>query len=152
VGAIWPPIGILTFNPFRVPLLNTIILLSSGISITWSHHRIIQNEYLNILKSLFITISLGIYFTVLQGIEYFEATFRIADSIFGASFFITTGFHGIHVIVGTSFLLVCFLRAFKGAFRKYHHLGFEAASWYWHFVDVVWLFLFVIIYWWGGIN
>jgi cytochrome c oxidase subunit 3 len=149
IGGVWPPLGIQPFNPFSVPLLNTIILLSSGVRVTWSHHRIILNEHQKIIKSLLITVILGLYFTCLQGIEYLEASFRIADSIYGSTFFIATGFHGIHVIIGTIFLLICYLRALVGLFNQDHHMGFEAASWYWHFVDVVWLFLYVSIYWWG---
>ena len=150
IGITWPPMGIQPFNPFSVPLLNTIILLSSGIRITWRHHRLLVREFFEALNSLLCTILLGMYFTALQGIEYLEAPFRIADSIFGSTFFIATGFHGIHVIVGTLFLLVCYIRILQGKFSKDHHIGFEAASWYWHFVDVIWLILFISIYWWGG--
>lgn len=150
VGIIWPPIGINTFNPIQIPLLNTIILLCSGISITWSHHSIIRGKHNECIIRLLLTIFLGLYFTILQIYEYFEASFCISDSIYGSSFFIATGFHGIHVIIGTIFILVCFLRQINCHFSRIHHFGFEAAAWYWHFVDVVWLFLYISIYWWGG--
>lgn len=150
IGRNWPPVGIFTLNPFQVPLLNTVILLTSGIRITLCHQAIV-NEKWNIAKnSLIITWILGIYFLFLQGIEYNETEFRIRDSVFGSVFFISTGFHGFHVIVGTIFLIVIWYRIMKHHFRIRHHFGFEAAAWYWHFVDVVWLFLFSVIYWWGS--
>ena len=151
IGGIWPPIGIQVFNALGVPLLNTIILLSSGVTVTWTHHSLLENRHSQAVISLILTIILGVYFTLLQGIEYFEASFRFADSRYGSTFFIATGFHGLHVIVGRRFLLVCLNRLINGKFRINHHFGFEAAAWYWHFVDVVWLFLFLNIYWWGGI-
>lgn len=150
IGAIWPPTRITPFNPFQIPLLNTIILISSGVSITWAHHAIIENNNSQITQGLFITIILGIYFTILQAYEYFEAPFTIADSIYGSIFFIATGFHGLHVIIGTLFLLICLIRHLNNHFSQSHHFGFEAATWYWHFVDVVWLFLYISIYWWGN--
>lgn len=150
VGAQWPPLGIIPFNPFEVPLLNTLVLISSGVSVTWSHHSLISGNLRRASQGLFITIMLGIYFTVLQGIEYLEARFSIADRAFGSVFFLGTGFHGLHVLVGSRFLTTCALRMGKFHFSSSHHFGFEAAAWYWHFVDVVWLFLFVVIYWWGG--
>lgn len=150
IGLQWPPIGINPFNPFQVPLLNTIILLSSGVTVTWAHHRMIENFHSQTLKGLFLTIILGVYFTSLQALEYWEASFTISDSAYGATFFMATGFHGIHVIIGTTFLLVCIIRIKINHFSKIHHFGFEAAAWYWHFVDVVWIFLYMSIYWWGG--
>nr|YP_010947311.1 cytochrome c oxidase subunit III [Dalailama vadim]WGO62335.1 cytochrome c oxidase subunit III [Dalailama vadim] len=150
IGAIWPPLSIIPFNPFQIPLLNTIILISSGVTVTWAHHALMENNYSQMNQSMFITISLGIYFTILQAYEYLEASFSIADSIYGSTFFMATGFHGIHVIVGTLFLIICFLRHLNNHFSKNHHFGFEAAAWYWHFVDVVWLFLYITIYWWGN--
>jgi len=149
LGINWPPIGINPFNPFQIPLLNTIILLSSGISVTWAHYRLIENNHSQRIASLFITIILGLYFTVLQAYEYIEAPFSIADSVYGASFFLATGFHGMHVLIGTTFLIVCLIRHYNFHFSFNHHFGFEAAAWYWHFVDVVWLFLYISIYWWG---
>lgn len=148
IGQLWPPLGIKPFNPFDIPLLNTIILVSSGLTITWSHHSILNIKFTERKKRLTITIILGIYFTILQLIEYKEAPFTIADSIYGSTFFITTGFHGIHVIIGTIFLIVTIIRLIKNHFSSNHHFGFEAAAWYWHFVDVVWLFLYISIYWW----
>lgn len=149
LGACWPPSGISPFNPFQIPLLNTAILLTSGVTVTWAHHRIIIKNFTQTSQGLFFTIILGIYFSILQGYEYFEASFTIADSIYGSTFFIATGFHGLHVLIGTSFLLICLIRHINFHFSRTHHFGFEAAAWYWHFVDVVWLFLYISIYWWG---
>nr|YP_009251029.1 cytochrome c oxidase subunit III [Pyrhila pisum]AMY96225.1 cytochrome c oxidase subunit III [Pyrhila pisum] len=150
IGMNWPPNGIQAFNPFQIPLLNTVILLSSGATVTWAHHSLMESNFSQAMYSLFITILLGFYFTLLQAFEYLEAAFTISDSVFGTTFFVATGFHGLHVIIGTSFLFVCFMRLINCHFSSSHHLGFEAAAWYWHFVDVVWLFLYVFIYWWGG--
>nr|YP_010579342.1 cytochrome c oxidase subunit III [Charybdis annulata]UBD09507.1 cytochrome c oxidase subunit III [Charybdis annulata] len=150
IGMNWPPHGIQPFNPFQIPLLNTTILLSSGATVTWAHHAIMESNHSQAIQSLGLTIILGFYFTALQAFEYIEAPFTIADSVFGSTFFVATGFHGLHVIIGTSFLLICFFRLFFCHFSSNHHVGFEAAAWYWHFVDVVWLFLYVFIYWWGG--
>lgn len=149
LGNIWPPIGIKTFNPLQIPLLNTLILLTSGITVTWAHHSLIENNYNQALQRLLFTVLLGIYFTILQAYEYIESPFTIADSVYGSTFFIATGFHGLHVIIGTTFLLVCLIRHYFNHFSSIHHFGFEAAAWYWHFVDVVWLFLYISIYWWG---
>lgn len=151
IGGRWPPVGILPFNTFEVPFLNTLILLRSGATVTWSHHAAIAGIFHEAKVALLLTITLGVYFTALQGLEYHEASFRIADRVYGSSFFLATGFHGIHVLVGTAFLFVCFLRIVRFHFSSTHHFGFEAAAWYWHFVDVVWLFLFLRIYWWGGL-
>nr|BAH59407.1 cytochrome oxidase subunit III [Ariadne ariadne] len=150
IGTMWPPMSITPFNPFQIPLLNTIILITSGITVTWSHHALMLNNYTQMFQSLFITIMLGIYFTILQAYEYIEAPFTIADSIYGSTFFMATGFHGLHVIIGTMFLLICLIRHLFNHFSNSHHFGFEAAAWYWHFVDVVWLFLYISIYWWGN--
>lgn len=150
IGAIWPPKGLLPFNPFEIPLLNTVILLSSGIRVTWAHHALISRNHSQTLTGLGITIILGGYFTIIQLKEYLDARFSFADSIYGSTFFLATGFHGIHVIIGSLFLLICLIRTYKFRFRNSHHFGFEAAAWYWHFVDIVWLFLFIVIYWWGG--
>nr|YP_007317434.1 cytochrome c oxidase subunit III [Paralithodes camtschaticus]AGA84552.1 cytochrome c oxidase subunit III [Paralithodes camtschaticus] len=150
IGMSWPPKGIDPFNPFQIPLLNTIILLSSGATVTWAHHAIMEGNHKQSMQSLLITVILGLYFSALQALEYVEAPFTIADSVFGATFFVATGFHGLHVIIGTSFLMICLFRLYKCHFSPGHHFGFEAAAWYWHFVDVVWLFLYIFIYWWGG--
>lgn len=150
LGIQWPPTGIYAFNPFIIPLLNTIILLTSGISVTWAHHRLINNNFNQFFNRLILTIFLGIYFSLLQIFEYLEASFNISDSSYGSRFFLATGFHGIHVIIGTTFLFICFSRNLFIHFSSNHHLGFEIAAWYWHFVDIVWLFLYLSIYWWGN--
>nr|UAV89295.1 cytochrome c oxidase subunit 3 [Cladonema multiramosum] len=149
IGVMWPPTGIHPLNPFSVPLLNTAILLSSGATVTWAHHSIVSGDRSNALTGLTLTVILGFIFTALQAMEYVEAPFSIADSVYGSTFFVATGFHGLHVIIGTIFLFVCLIRLNYSHFTQSHHFGFEAASWYWHFVDVVWLFLYVCIYWWG---
>nr|UPX88257.1 cytochrome c oxidase subunit III [Sida crystallina] len=150
IGAVWPPTGISAFNPFQIPLLNTAILLASGVTVTWAHHALMEANFTQTFQGLLITILLGVYFTFLQGLEYYEASFSIADSVYGSTFYVATGFHGLHVIIGTLFLAICLVRHMNLHFTKKHHFGFEAAAWYWHFVDVVWLFLFVTIYWWGN--
>nr|AZL35873.1 cytochrome c oxidase subunit III [Cosmoscarta exultans] len=150
IGMSWPPMGILTFNPMGVPLLNTTILLSSGITITWAHHSLMNNNYNQATQSMFMTIMLGMYFSMLQLYEYVESPFTISDSIYGSTFFMATGFHGIHVLIGTTFILVSLKRHMSFHFSNYHHFGFEASAWYWHFVDVVWLFLYISMYWWGN--
>nr|YP_009729742.1 cytochrome c oxidase subunit 3 [Plasmopara viticola]QHW07481.1 cytochrome c oxidase subunit 3 [Plasmopara viticola] len=150
IGSLWPPLGIETVNAWGIPLLNTIILLSSGATITWAHHAIVFGDRKNAILSLIITISLAFFFTLIQAYEYIESTFSLSDSIYGTTFFLLTGFHGIHVIVGTIFIIISTIRLINHHFTKQHHFGFEAAAWYWHFVDVVWLFLFISVYWWGG--
>nr|YP_006354.1 cytochrome c oxidase subunit III [Siphonodentalium lobatum]AAP91675.1 cytochrome c oxidase subunit III [Siphonodentalium lobatum] len=145
----WPPVGILPMNPYEMPLTNTIILLSSGVTVTYAHHSIIMKNRNDCLIALQLTCTLGILFTLLQLYEYYNATFTISDGVYGSCFFVATGFHGLHVIIGSTFLLVCLFRAWKHHFSSNHHFGFEAAAWYWHFVDVVWLFLYMCIYWWG---
>ena len=149
-GGQWPPKGIQTFDPWHLPLLNTLILLCSGTTVTWAHHALIHGDREGLKKGLWCTILLGLLFTSFQAWEYAHAPFGFKDGIYTSTFFMATGFHGFHVIVGTVFLLVCLVRAIKGHFKPDHHFGFEAAAWYWHFVDVVWLFLFVSIYVWGG--
>lgn len=150
LGSIWPPVGIEPLDPFEVPLLNTAILLSSGATITWSHKALISGERKDAIVGLIATVALGIIFTALQAMEYYEASFTIADSVYGSAFYVATGFHGLHVLVGTTFLVVGLVRMINHQLTKFHHVGYEAACWYWHFVDVVWLFLYVSIYWWGG--
>ena len=146
----WPPEGIKVFNPFELPLLNTLILLLSGTTVTWAHHALLHNDRKGLVNGLAITVALGFIFTLLQAYEYAHAAFGFKDGIYASTFYMATGFHGFHVIVGTLFLAVCLFRAKKGHFTPENHVGFEAAAWYWHFVDVVWLFLFVCVYWWGG--
>ena len=150
IGLNWPPIGIITLDPYSIPLLNTLILLSSGVSITWAHHNLIEKEKKSALQALFLTILLGLIFTIFQILEYFESSFSISDSVYGSIFFIATGFHGLHVIIGTIFLTVCFFKLNNYHFSNSRHFTFESASWYWHFVDLVWLFLYITIYWWGS--
>ena len=147
----WPPAGIETFNPWHLPLINTLILLLSGCAATWAHHALVHdNNRKDMANGLILAVVLGLCFTVLQGYEYSHAAFGFAGNIYGASFFMATGFHGAHVIIGTIFLFICYLRVRAGHFTPERHVGFEAAAWYWHFVDVVWLFLFAAIYVWGS--
>nr|AMW90862.1 cytochrome c oxidase subunit III [Gekko japonicus] len=150
LGGQWPPSGVNPLNPFEVPLLNTAVLLASGVTITWAHHAMMEGNWKETTQGLALTVLLGAYFTLLQAMEYFEAPFTIADATYGATFFVATGFHGLHVIIGSSFLLICLTRQINYHFKTDHHFGFEAAAWYWHFVDVVWLFLYISIYWWGS--
>ena len=149
VGGQWPPKGIEVLNPWGFPLLNTLILLCSGTTVTYAHHSLIHGDRGGLKLGLAMTIGLGLLFTSIQAYEYAHAPFAFKGNIYGATFFMATGFHGFHVIVGTLFLLVCFIRAWGGDFTPKRNFGFEAAAWYWHFVDVVWLFLFVCIYVWG---
>jgi len=150
IGGVWPPKGMEVLDPFGYPLLNTLILLCSGTTVTWAHHSLINGDRDGLKKGLWATIALGIIFSFVQAYEYMHAPFGFSDNIYTSAFFMATGFHGFHVIVGTIFLIVCLVRANKGHFTPQHHFGFEAAAWYWHFVDVVWLFLFICIYVWGG--
>nr|WAQ70097.1 cytochrome c oxidase subunit 3 [Rhizosolenia setigera] len=152
IGSTWPPEAITVIPTFGIPLTNTFILLSSGATVTWSHHSIIIRSKKQTLISLLFTIVLAIIFTFFQVLEYIESPFSISDSVFGSCFFMTTGFHGFHVFIGTLFLIVSFIRIVLNHLTSTHHFGFEAAIWYWHFVDVVWLFLFLAVYWWGGIS
>ena len=162
----WPMKGLEVLDPFGFPLLNTFILLCSGTTVTWAHHALIHGqrggelkgfwgalgvgENDGLKKGLWLTIALGLLFTSIQAYEYIHAPFAFKGNIYGATFFMATGFHGAHVIIGTIFLIVCLVRSYQGDFTPKQHFGFEAAAWYWHFVDVVWLFLFVSIYVWGG--
>lgn len=157
-GGHWPPIfaetddGFFkgTFDPWSIPLLNTIILLTSGATVTYAHHAMLDGNRRGLIWGLALTVLLGITFSFFQAYEYMHAAFSYGGHIYGATFFMATGFHGVHVIIGTIFLAVCLIRAIKGHFTPTHHFGFEAAAWYWHFVDVVWLFLFASIYVWGA--
>ncbi|MEK0082082.1 cytochrome c oxidase subunit 3 [Benzoatithermus flavus] len=161
-GALYPPMTIATSYPpegvhpvatWNIPFLNTLILLLSGATVTWAHHAIKENDQQTAFKALLLTVCLGLTFTAFQAYEYIEAIsegFTLSDGIYGSTFYLATGFHGLHVQIGTIFLIVCMIRAWYGTFSPDRHVGFEAAAWYWHFVDVVWLFLFVWVYWWGG--
>lgn len=150
IGSVWPPKGIEVMEAWKVPFLNTLILLTSGGSITWAHHGMLIGSRREALKGLIITVILAIIFTGLQGYEYKNAGFNIGDGIYGATFYLTTGMHGFHVIVGTIMISVCIIRIINYEMTREHHFGFEGSAWYWHFVDVVWLGLFISIYWWGS--
>ena len=151
IGSSWPPPDIKTFDPWDIPLINTLILLLSGTTATWAHHALIEeNDRKGLLHGLILTVFLGFIFSCFQAYEYHHATFTMDGNIYGSTFYMATGFHGFHVIIGTIFLAVCLVRVTKGHFTTDHHFGFEAAAWYWHFVDVVWLFLFAAIYIWGS--
>jgi cytochrome c oxidase subunit 3 len=149
-GGTWPPAGIHPFNPFDLPLMNTLILLLSGTTVTWAHHALKDGNRRGLITGLACTVALGLSFTCVQAYEYSHAAFGFRENIYSSAFFMATGFHGFHVIVGTIFLTVNLIRAIRGHFTPNHHFGFEAAAWYWHFVDVVWLFLFIAIYIWGA--
>ncbi|MCQ8780730.1 cytochrome c oxidase subunit 3 [Mangrovibrevibacter kandeliae] len=150
LGGQWPPAGIEVLDPLHLPLFNTITLLLSGTTVTWAHHALIHGDRRGLIQGLALTVVLGLIFSYVQYFEYAHAPFAFSGSIYGATFFMATGFHGAHVIIGTIFLIVCLIRAVSGQFTPTKHFGFEAAAWYWHFVDVVWLFLFFCIYVWGG--
>nr|QDP17883.1 cytochrome c oxidase subunit 3 [Parachtes teruelis] len=150
VGALWPPFGVVSFNAFGVPLLNTVVLLASGVSITLAHQNLLSSKNNMYTNSLALTWLLGGYFLSLQMFEYLSAMFDISSSVYGSIFYMATGFHGFHVLVGSMFLIIIWFRSKRSHFTSTHHFGFEAAAWYWHFVDVVWLFLFTLVYWWGS--
>ncbi len=153
-GGVWPPAGTKIFDPWHLPLVNTLILLTSGTTVTWAHHALLNNDRQGLKWGLIATVALGALFTSVQAYEYAHAQFAFSregeGNIYGSTFFMATGFHGFHVLVGTIFLLVCLFRAMKGHFTPQQHFGFEAAAWYWHFVDVVWLFLFSCVYVWAS--
>ncbi|MFY8039133.1 MAG: cytochrome c oxidase subunit 3 [Bosea sp. (in: a-proteobacteria)] len=149
-GGVWPPKGIETFDPWHLPLLNTLILLTSGTTVTWAHHALLHDDRKGLKQALWLTVILGVLFTICQVYEYSHAAFSFSGHVYGATFYMATGFHGAHVVIGTIFLAVCLYRAYLNHFTPKQHLGFEFAAWYWHFVDVVWLFLFAAIYWWGA--
>ncbi|MFC3226493.1 cytochrome c oxidase subunit 3 [Marinibaculum pumilum] len=150
IGGVWPPEGIDTFDPWHLPFLNTLILLTSGTTVTWAHHALLHDDRKGFLQGMVLTVVLGVLFSIVQVYEYTHAAFGFRDGIYASTFYMATGFHGAHVLIGTIFLLVCLLRGYAGHFTTTKHFGFEAAAWYWHFVDVVWLFLFCAIYWWGA--
>lgn len=150
IGGTWPPVGIESVDAFAIPLLNTILLLSSGAFVTWGHHALIKGDRFGAIVGTFITIILALIFTGLQAFEYMEAPFSFADSVFGTVFYASTGLHGLHVIVGTIFLTVAFIRIVQYHYTDSHHAGFESAILYWHFVDVVWIFLYIFVYVWAS--
>ena len=150
LGGIWPPADIKTSDPFDMPFFMTLILLLSGTTVTWAHHAALTNNRKTLVKALAMTVALGLSFTCCQAYEYLHTDFSLSSGMFGSTFFMATGFHGLHVIIGTIFLFVCMLRAKDGQFTPQAHFGLTAAAWYWHFVDVVWLFLFTAIYWYGS--
>jgi cytochrome c oxidase subunit 3 len=156
IPGMWPPAPaadhtfISAFDPWHLPLLNTLILLTSGTTVTWAHHALLENDRKGLRWGLVLTIILGITFTCVQAYEYGHADFTFGNHIYGSTFFMATGFHGAHVLIGSTFLIVCLIRAELGHFKPDQHLGFEFCAWYWHFVDVVWLFLFACIYVWGA--
>lgn len=150
IGGVWPPKAISTINTYTIPLTNTFLLLTSGASVTWAHEALLNKAKKHSLIALFFTIFFAAVFTFFQGLEYVHAPFNISDGIYGSCFYMTTGFHGFHVFVGTIALIVSLIRITLNHFTNTHHLGFEFAIWYWHFVDIVWLFLFINIYWWGN--
>jgi len=151
IGFTWPPQGLHVVDPFDLPLLMTLILLLSGCTVTWAHHAILHNHNFDVIKGLGVSVMLGMSFLVFQIYEYGHTHFAFKDTVYAGAFFMATGFHGFHVFVGTVFLAVCYFRAQKGHFKPNDHFGFEAAAWYWHFVDVVWLFLFLAVYFWGNV-
>ena len=150
VGAHWPPMGIESINPFELPALNTVILLSSGFTVTYAHHSLIQGNRSGTLQGIVYTLLLAVLFTILQGVEYTVSSFTISDATYGSCFYFGTGFHGLHVMIGTAFIAVGFLRILAYHLTDNHHLGFASSILYWHFVDVVWLFLFLSVYYWGS--
>ena len=152
IDGVWPPLGIETFDPWHLPIINTLILLCSGAAATWAHHALVHdnNNRKDMKTGLILAVALGVMFTMFQAYEYAHAGFGFSGNIYGASFFMATGFHGAHVIIGSIFLLICLIRVYQGDFTPEAHIGFEAAAWYWHFVDVVWLFLFATVYVWGA--
>lgn len=150
IGFVWPPEFIEIIPPFEIPFLMTLILLLSGCTVKWAYDAILVGDNKSFVQALGLSVFLGFFFMCFQVYEYTHATFKFTDGIYASTFYMATGFHGFHVFVGTIFLAVCWFRAMKGHFTPERHFGFEAAAWYWNFVDVVWLFLFIAIYWWGN--
>lgn len=150
LGGHWPPMGIEAIDPFELPLLNTVILLSSGFTVTYAHHSKIKGDRKGTLNGIVITVILALIFTFCQGVEYTVSSFTISDGIYGSCFYFGTGFHGIHVMIGTAFIAVGLWRVLAYHSTDNHHLGLESSILYWHFVDVVWIFLFISIYYWGS--
>lgn len=147
-SGVWPPVDIVIINPLAYPLFNTLLLLTSSCSVTWAHRSIAIGSFKETIDAFLITLLLGFSFVVLQAFEYYAASFNFSDSAYASVFYCLTGLHGFHVIVGALFLLVCFIRLLCQHFSRDHYLGFVCAIWYWHFVDVVWVFLFISVYLW----
>lgn len=150
IGSVWPPAHIKTIDPFDLPFMMTMILLLSGCTVTWAHTALLENNRRDLVRGLALTVGLGVIFSCFQIYEYTHTTFGFKDTVYASTFYMLTGFHGFHVLIGTIFLAVVLWRAKRGDYSATDHFGFEAAAWYWHFVDVVWLFLFVVIYWYGA--
>jgi len=150
LGAIWPPVGLNVIPVFDFPLFNTFILIISGFAVTWAHRGISLGSFKESIDGLILTILLGLFFIFLQGLEYYESTFNLQDGIYSSVFFLLTGLHGCHVIVGVCFLFICFISLLFNHFLTNHYLRFVFAVWYWHFVDIVWILLFLSLYCWGS--
>jgi len=149
LGGVWPPVGVTPFDPKGIPFLNTILLVSSGVSVTWTHHAIECGYFKISLISLLVTVILGVTFTIFQLLEYYVAGFTFSCSSFSSVYFIGTGFHGLHVLIGRVLLIICLFRFSLLTVSINHSVGFECSVWYWHFVDIVWFCLYLIFYWWG---
>lgn len=152
IGAVWPPASIKMISYYTTPLTNTVILVGSGVTITWAHHAVFLKGKRHSVIALLYTIFLAVLFTYFQVIEYRTLPFNISDGVYGSCFYMTTGFHGFHVFIGTVAIAVSFIRLVKNHFTNTQHLGLDSAVWYWHFVDVVWLFLFGTVYWWSNLK
>jgi len=150
IGGVWPPMGLTILNPWKIPLLNTILLVSSGVTLTLAHHSIVYGSKDLAIKALLTTIGLALFFTLLQYYEYSNAPFSISTSSYGSAFYMLTGLHGFHVLIGTIFLTICLIRVYFNHFTRERHTGFETAAWYWHFVDIVWILLYIVVYIWGS--
>jgi heme/copper-type cytochrome/quinol oxidase subunit 3 len=150
IGGVWPPVFLTVLDPWSIPLLNTVYLLTSGAFVTCAHNAIIYGSSLGFKSSMYLTLFFAINFIFLQALEYYSISFSLSDTVYASVFFMLTGFHGFHVLIGTLFLMVSNFRIKLQHYSREHHFGFEAAAWYWHFVDVIWLLLFVIVYWWGS--
>lgn len=150
IGCVWPPKGIHAPDPWGIPLLNTFVLVTSGAYVNWAQYSILAGYRRQAINGLTLTIILAVWFTLLQAFEYVSAPFNISDGIYGSVFYMTTGLHGFHVIIGTLFLIVCLVRLVQYHFTRTQHIGFECAAWYWHFVDIVWIFVYFFVYWWGS--
>lgn len=150
IGGVWPPVGVTPFDPKGIPFLNTALLVSSGVTVTWAHHAIEEKKFKQRVISLLLTVILGAIFTSLQAIEYYAAGFTFSCASFSSVYFIGTGFHGLHVIIGRVLLIICLFRFSKLWISPHHRAGFECSVWYWHFVDIVWFCLYLVFYWWGA--